>query len=71
MKHIHRYLIALTVVLAIVKFAFCPTLSWWWVFAPVYAPIVFSVTMILLAIIVALCFKGKPDEPMDMEDYIG
>ena len=67
MKHLHRYLIALTVVLAIVKFAFCPTLSWWWVFAPIYAPIAFSVAMILLAILVALCVKDTPDEPMDME----
>ena len=71
MKHLHRYLIALTVVLAIVKFAFYPTLSWWWVFAPVYAPIVFSVAIILLAILVTLCVKDKSDDTMDMEDYIG
>ena len=71
MKHLHRYLIALTVVLAIVKFAFYPPLSWLWVFAPVYAPIAFSVAMILLAILVALCVKDKGDDTMEMEDYIG
>ena len=68
MKHLHRYLIALTVVLAIVKFAFCPTLSWWWVFAPIYAPIVFTVTLLLFAVIAAMIAgKNTPDKPMDME----
>ena len=68
MKHLHRYLIALTVVLAIVKFAFYPTLSWWWVFAPIYAPIVFTVTLLLFAVIAAMIAgKNTPDEPMDME----
>ena len=67
MKHLHRYAIALTVVLAVLKLTMWQSLSWWWVFAPIYAPIVFSVAMILLAILVALCVKDTPDEPMDME----
>lgn len=71
MKHLHRYLIALTVVLAVLKLTLWHSLSWWWVFAPVYAPIAFSVAMILLAILVALCVKDKSDDTMDMEDYIG
>jgi hypothetical protein len=68
MKHLHRYLIALTVVLAVLKLTLWQSLSWWWVFAPIYAPIVFTVTLILLSLVAALLFsKNIPDEPMDME----
>ena len=68
MKHLHRYLIALTVVLAVLKLTLWQSLSWWWVFAPIYTPIVFTVTLLLFAIIAAMIAgKNTPDEPMDME----
>lgn len=68
MKHLHRYLIALTVVLAVLKLTLWQSLSWWWVFAPIYAPIVFTVTLLLFAVIAAMIAgKNTPDEPMDME----
>ena len=70
-KNFYKYMLALTVVLAVLKLTLWHALSWWWVFSPIWLPIAFSVTMIIIAILVALCFKGKPDEPMDMEDYIG
>ena len=67
-KHFHRYLIALTVVLAVLKLTLWKSLSWWWVFAPIYAPIVFTVTLLLFAVIAAMIAgKNIPDEPMDME----
>lgn len=59
MKHLHRYLFALTVVLAALKLTLWRTLSWWWVFAPIYAPIAFTLALIILAIIVAMLFGGK------------
>lgn len=68
MKHLHRYLIALTVVLAVLKLTLWQSLSWWWVFSPIYAPIVFTITLLLFAVIAAMIAgKNTPDEPMDME----
>lgn len=68
MKHLHRYLFALTVVLAALKLTLWQSLSWWWVFAPIYAPIAFTLTLIILAIIVAMLFGGrKGGELEDLE----
>lgn len=46
-------LIILTVLLLAAKLTLWPALSWWWVFAPIYLPIVAAVVIILLIVAVS------------------
>ena len=46
-------LIILTVLLIAAKLTFWQSLSWWWVFAPIYGPIVGAIVIILSLMLIA------------------
>ena len=62
MKNYYRYLIVLTVVLAILKLSVWEALSWWWVFAPMYAPIAFVILVLIVSMLIVLVVGNKSED---------